>query len=82
MRARRRNLFFLSTRPPRVALRTAWTSYALSFEEWTALETNLRRLEHAVTGQPDLLEAASDGRDSSGSNRGKLPAGARTSMAH
>jgi hypothetical protein len=33
---------------------------SISFEEWTTLETSLRRVEHVVTGETDLLEAGSD----------------------
>jgi len=33
----------------------------IAFEEWTTLETSSRRVEHAITGAPDLLEAGSDG---------------------
>jgi uncharacterized membrane protein YeaQ/YmgE (transglycosylase-associated protein family) len=32
----------------------------ISFDEWTTLETILRRLEHELTGQPDLLQSGSD----------------------
>jgi hypothetical protein len=32
----------------------------ISFEEWTTLETSSRRVEHAITGEADLLEAGSD----------------------
>jgi hypothetical protein len=33
---------------------------SMSFDEWTTLETSLRRLEHVVTGEVDLLEEGSD----------------------
>jgi hypothetical protein len=38
----------------------------ISFDEWTTLETILRRLEHEVTGQPDILQSGSDERSNDG----------------
>jgi hypothetical protein len=33
---------------------------SISFDEWTTLEVALRRLEQAISGEPDLLAAGSD----------------------